>query len=278
MYKNLSKEELVKVLEGAESIHVEVEDFKKGNNRNSYFDKHDNLYEQMMEDIDNLTFFEDKVSMLRNNHSYNHSSTLSEIFNCILHVDFEDIKGYNELNEKIENDSDDDDYTSLDDMTLQEIQDKYPDFYAYFINVLDGLTEENLDVYNDGSTVFDCNYVDEVINSETYERLAYWTIYFEPDYKDVDIATQVGLTPFEYDGTFYLALGGCGMDLSPKLDAYVALVYGRIPKDSLFFSDRSYFEYVVGKHAYDSIIKKCKLEKQQYNISLSFGETKEEVV
>ena len=37
------------------------------------------------------------------------------------------------------------------------------------------------------------------------------------------------------------------MDLSPKLDAYQALVSGTIPGDSQLFKQESYFEYVVGE-------------------------------
>ena len=48
------------------------------------------------------------------------------------------------------------------------------------------------------------------------EALAYWTVYFCPNIDDVDAALRVGLTPFYYKDDFYLALGGCGMDLSPR--------------------------------------------------------------
>lgn len=48
------------------------------------------------------------------------------------------------------------------------------------------------------------------------EALAYWTVYFCPMSDDVDVALRVGLTPFYYEDDFYLALGGCGMDLSPR--------------------------------------------------------------
>lgn len=74
--------------------------------------------------------------------------------------------------------------------------------------------------------------------------MAYWTIYFKPAIRDYDLAWNAGLYPFEYDGEFYVALGGCGMDLSPKLDAYQASVSNSIPSDSTVFSDLSYFDYV----------------------------------
>ena len=80
-----------------------------------------------------------------------------------------------------------------------------------------------------------------------FESLSYWTVYFEPQIEDVSAALQAGLVPFYYRDTFYLALGACGMDLSPKLDAYQALVSGTIPRYSQLFKQESYFEYVVGE-------------------------------
>jgi len=91
------------------------------------------------------------------------------------------------------------------------------------------------------------------------DPLAYWTIYFEPLREDVDIARECGLFPFEFEGDFYLALGGCGMDLSPKLDAYQALTAGSIPTDSKFGSDNNYAKYVVGEKVYEKVMEKIKL-------------------
>jgi hypothetical protein len=80
-----------------------------------------------------------------------------------------------------------------------------------------------------------------------FESLSYWTVYFEPQFEDVSAALEAGLVPFYYRDTFYLALGACGMDLSPKLDAYQAVVSGTIPRDSQLFKQESYFEHVVGE-------------------------------
>jgi len=93
------------------------------------------------------------------------------------------------------------------------------------------------------------------------EAMAYWTIYFQPDRVDWEVAWKCGLYPFEYYGTFMLALGGCGMDLSPKLDAYQALTSESISESSQLFRDKGYFEYVVGKEITEEVIRKCKLEK-----------------
>ena len=88
------------------------------------------------------------------------------------------------------------------------------------------------------------------------EDLSYWIVYYEPHREDVNAAIECDLIPFEYDGRFFLALGGCGMDLSPKLDAYQALTDGTIPPESKLFSDRKYFEYVVGKELTKKVIEK----------------------
>ena len=76
--------------------------------------------------------------------------------------------------------------------------------------------------------------------------LTYWTVFYEPDVEDVKVALKCGLVPFEFRDTFFLAFGGCGRDLSPKLDAYQVLTSGTIDKHSRLFSDEDYFRYVVG--------------------------------
>lgn len=88
------------------------------------------------------------------------------------------------------------------------------------------------------------------------EDLLYWVVYYEPHREDVNAAIECGLIPFKYDGRFFLALGGCGMDLSPKLDAYQALTDGTIPPESTLFRDHRYFEYVVGKELTKKVIEK----------------------
>lgn len=109
--------------------------------------------------------------------------------------------------------------------------------------------------------VYDINWPEETFNE--YEMLAYWTVYFEPEYFDEDIAWEVGLFPFEFDGRDLLALGGCGMDLSPKLDAYQALVVSSVPKDSNFAEsrgfgstegNRDYAKFVVGETVYNKVM------------------------
>jgi len=78
------------------------------------------------------------------------------------------------------------------------------------------------------------------------EALAYWLVFYEPDVENVKVALKCSLVPFEFKDTFFLALGACGMDLSPELDAYQVLTSGTIDKHSKLFSDEEYFSYVVG--------------------------------
>jgi hypothetical protein len=88
------------------------------------------------------------------------------------------------------------------------------------------------------------------------ESLAYWTIYFEPEpeWENVEIALECGLIPFRFKEHFFLAFGACGMDLSPKLDAYQVLTSGTIDEFSMLFRDEKYFRYVVG----DEVTEKVK--------------------
>ena len=95
------------------------------------------------------------------------------------------------------------------------------------------------------------------------EDMAYWTIYFEPRIANYSVAWKCGLMPFKYYDTFMLALGGCRMDLSPRLDAYQALTINSVPENSSLFRDRSYFKYVVGKEITEEVLRRCKRENMK---------------
>lgn len=134
------------------------------------------------------------------------------------------------------------------------------DWYSYlefddFVNASE--IQEMLDIYEE--------HFDEL------EILAYWTIYFEPRIFDEDVAHQCGLFPFQYTGNprrdlNLLALGGCGMDLSPRLDTYQAIVSNTLPSDSKAFSDPKYFEYVSTKPL-EYVLDCCKLPEPVYDIT-----------
>jgi hypothetical protein len=89
----------------------------------------------------------------------------------------------------------------------------------------------------------------EIVEQKFWENLSYWNTYFEPLVFNEEVALECNLTPFTYKDVNLLALSGCGMDLSPRLDAYQALAHGTIDRDSSFFSinNNEYFEYMAGK-------------------------------
>lgn len=99
----------------------------------------------------------------------------------------------------------------------------------------------------------------EQVDELFWDALSYWAVYFEPLIFDEAIALECGLIPFAYRGINMLALAGCGMDLSPKLDAYQALVHNTIDKNSRLFSTSGrvseYFEYVVGKKITERVLQ-----------------------
>jgi hypothetical protein len=97
--------------------------------------------------------------------------------------------------------------------------------------------------------------IKEIIEERLFEALSYWPVYFEPLAFNKQVALECDLIPFIFGDIKLLSLGGCGMNLSPKLDAYQVLVCGMIDKRSTYFHKRekAYFEYVVGKDLYQRI-------------------------
>ena len=256
----INKQEIMELLEKAEYTNIEVQEYYTGRDRDSYFNKNSNLYEEMTNNIDDLEFHEDNVAIIRNGYNYNEESTIEEIFDIIDKYDITDVEGVEKLTPE--------EIGELEEMTLPRLEELDKNIYDNLIKFLDELEEGDMDCcICDYNILFDCDYPEEVIDNNTYEALAYWTVYFEPGFEDVEVAQEVGLTPFTYNGTFYLALGGCGMDLSPKLDAYIALTSGSIPSDSGFFNDKNYLEYVVGKGTMKKIEERCKREQKKYIIS-----------
>jgi len=104
---------------------------------------------------------------------------------------------------------------------------------------------------------FDCKDEDELreqVYNSFCEYIGYYSTYFEPIIFKEQIAFECGLTPFTTDRLNLLALSGCGMDFSPRLDAYQVLTANTIDKASCLFLDIGYFESVMGK----SITKQIK--------------------
>jgi len=94
------------------------------------------------------------------------------------------------------------------------------------------------------------------------EALGYWTFYYQPEIEDVEVAIKVGLIPFYYKDRFYLALGGYGMDLSPKVDAYQAITQGTIEPYTTLLSDPKYFKWVVGPKVFKEVLGRIGIDEQ----------------
>jgi len=120
-----------------------------------------------------------------------------------------------------------------------------------------GYNEELLIKHWQGDLDYNDEYeLSDMVREIFWEKLSYWNTYYEPLVFDEEKALECNLMPFSYEGVNMLALSGCGMDFSPKLDAYQALVHYTIDKNSQFFSvvNQEYFEYVVG----EGVINKMK--------------------
>ena len=142
----------------------------------------------------------------------------------------------------------------------------------YYLNKLKEHIQDDCIDYDDLETVFE-DYSE--YNDNILETLAYWTIYFEPETFDEEIAYKCDLQPFTYcnsetgEERDLLALGGCGMDLSPRLDAYQALTSGKIdPSSSLLKGqDKAYAEYVIGKELAKEALQKAKMSDKKISFT-----------
>lgn len=128
---------------------------------------------------------------------------------------------------------------------------------------LEGITDE--DEIKEKKDEIRNKYIDEA-RKEVEESLTYWTVYFKCYQEDIDIAIKCGLIPFTFDDEFYLALGGCGMDLSPRLNAYQALTNNSIPSSSQLLTDENYFSHVVGTEITEEVKNAIKRKKSLVEI------------
>jgi hypothetical protein len=74
----------------------------------------------------------------------------------------------------------------------------------------------------------------------------------------LDVVTNTNCTVFEDDeGTYYLGLTGCGMDMTPSMcKAWLILGMGWLPMEWIDnITDRQYCEYVAGKEWTEKIYK-----------------------
>lgn len=209
--------------------------------KNDFYEKNDDIYDQFSNNVDDIEFYIDEWFESIKSLNMDYEPSTYSFTNDI-------------IDEYIENE---DEIEKLKTFTMKDIKEFYPQLYDELYNEI---MENEYYFFDDDmlNDIFNIEYPDETFDG--YEQLAYWTIYFSPNIIDVEKAFQCDLFPFIYKGDFYLALGGCGMDLSPKLDAYQALTSGTIPNDSKIFNDENYFQHVIGKHITEQVKEKIKME------------------
>lgn len=136
-------------------------------------------------------------------------------------IDFDDIEFDEKLHRKYSCDED-----NLTDLSKDEV-------YYYVIN-------------NFNEAIAMCNYHRQVDEFDFNEKDAYecslipFSIYCADEDKDIHL----------------LALAGCGMDLSPRLDAYFFLQTGKMDHESTYFSDKEYFKSLVSTEIFNEIDEK----------------------
>jgi len=93
------------------------------------------------------------------------------------------------------------------------------------------------------------------------DDIACYSLYFQPQIFDEEIALECSLTPFTHDGLSLLALSGWGADLSPKLDAYQGLTHNTIDENSCLFSDFDYFQGLLGENLTNKVLQAISYNK-----------------
>ena len=113
---------------------------------------------------------------------------------------------------------------------------------------------------NDYENITDEDFEDEV-RHRFYDTILMYCTYYEVDgnnYNEED-AYKCDLIPFQFTGgyedAYCLALGSCGMDLSPRLDAYYFLQTGNMDPSSMYFSagNKDYFKSLVSEEIFNAI-------------------------
>ena len=101
--------------------------------------------------------------------------------------------------------------------------------------------------------------IDDRVNEDFYQSAFMYNYYRKVEKYDYDEedAYKCKLIPFIYENEgeniYLLSLGGCGMDLSPKLDAYFFLQTGKMDPASIYFRQKDYFKSLVPTEIFNSI-------------------------
>ena len=103
--------------------------------------------------------------------------------------------------------------------------------------------------------------IEDIVSEDFYQYAFIYNYYSqvsEYDYDEED-AYKCKLIPFilydedENIEIHLLGLGGCGMDLSPKLDAYFFLQTGKMDPASTYFRDKNFFKSMVSDEIFNAI-------------------------
>jgi hypothetical protein len=103
--------------------------------------------------------------------------------------------------------------------------------------------------------------IDDRVREDFYQDATIYNYYRQVDKYDYDEedAYKCRLIPFTiYDDNedkniYLLGLGGCGMDLSSKLDAYFFLQTGKMDPASMYFRQKDYFKSLVSSEIFNAI-------------------------
>ena len=106
--------------------------------------------------------------------------------------------------------------------------------------------------------------IDDRVREDFYQDAFIYNYYSQVDEYDYDEedAYKCKLIPFtiyDYDEnttTYLLSLGGCGMDLSAKLDAYFFLQTGKMDPASSYFRYKDNFKDIVPTQVFNAIEEK----------------------
>lgn len=113
---------------------------------------------------------------------------------------------------------------------------------------------------DDYVNITDEDFEDEV-RGEFYNKVFIYNYYRKVDKNDYneEDAYKCDLIPFkitgDYEDTYNLTIGGCGMDLLPRFDAYYFLQTGNMDPSSMYCSadNKDYFKSLVSDEIFNAI-------------------------
>lgn len=101
--------------------------------------------------------------------------------------------------------------------------------------------------------------IDDRVNEDFYQSAFMYNYYRKVEKYDYDEedAYKCNLIPLtllgQHEDSYLLSLGGCGMDLSPKLDAYFFLQTGKMDPASIYFRQKDYFKSLIPTEIFNTI-------------------------